>query len=211
MIYFQKLATSPEVKHQKYLNSTAILSVTNLIRNVVVDNKTASNYYPVHAFGQMVPSKQNKLHSEFIPYLSHALRNAVSEGDSHQIQVYIRALGNLGSPSILNVFEPYLEGQSPMSTFQRTLIVVSMDKLAKLFPAVAQPVLFKIYENVGEAHPVRCAAVFQLMYTYPSATLLQRMAYFTHVDPSYQARAAVKSAIQSAALLEPTNPAIASL
>lgn len=69
---------------------------------------------------------------------------------------------------------------------------------------MSRSVLFKIYQNVGEVHQVRVAAVFQLMRTTPPVAMLQRMAQFTHEDPSQQVQAAVESAIRSAAKL--TNP-----
>ncbi|XP_046405787.1 vitellogenin-A1-like [Ischnura elegans] len=196
------LATSPEVTKQPLLNSTAILSFANLARKAQVNNVTAHNLYPVHAFGRLSPINPKAVAEEYIPYMAKHLRAAVKDGDSHKIQVYIRALGNLGHPKILSVFEPYLEGKEPMSTFQRTLMVTSLNKLAKVFPQVARRVLFNVYQNLGESHEVRCAAVLVLMRTAPPAFMLQRMAEFTNRDPSLQVTAVVKSAIQSAAALQ---------
>jgi len=70
------------------------------------------------------------------------------------------------------------------------------------YPKLARSVLYKVYENVGECHEVRCAAVFQLIRTAPPAAMLQRMAEFTHHDPSRHVNSAVKSALVSAANLD---------
>lgn len=200
------MATKSEVIKQQYLNTTAILAFTDLVRRAQVNNATAHNYYPVHSFGRLSPKNTPAVEREYIPYLARALKHAVSQADSHQIQVYIRALGNVAHPRILSVFEPYLEGKESMSNFQRLLIVASMDQMAKVYPKVARQVLFRVYQNSGESYQVRSAAVFQLMKTNPPAAMLQRMAEYTNNDHSNQVSAAVKSAIESAALLHgPAN------
>jgi Lipoprotein amino terminal region len=195
----QDLATKPDVASQLFLNTTAILAFTTLVRKAQVNNITAHNYYPVHSFGPLSPVDSAAFSQDYLPYFGQKLKNAVKEADSHKIQVYIRALGNLGHPKILSVFEPYLEGKVPMSDFQRLLMVISLDKLVRVYPVTARKVLFNLYQNTGEAHEVRCAAVFQLMKANPPASMLQRMAEFTNYDLSTQVNAAVKSAIQSAA------------
>lgn len=94
------------------MNTTAILAFTNLIRKVQVNNETSHNRFPVHSFGRPISKKaQQAINTEYIPYLAQQLSHAVKEGDSHKIQVYIRALGNTAHPKILSVFEPYLEGK----------------------------------------------------------------------------------------------------
>uniref|UniRef100_A0A0K8SAK3 Vitellogenin-1 n=1 Tax=Lygus hesperus TaxID=30085 RepID=A0A0K8SAK3_LYGHE len=204
---FFSLATSEEAQKQWFLNTSAILSFTNLVRKAQVNNDTAHNQYPTHAFGRLSPKKQAQkaVSEKYIPYLQSQLRKAVSQGDSPKIQVYIRALGNTAHPKILSVFEPYLEGKEPMSDFQRLTIVASMDQMTKTYPKLARSVLFKIYQNGGDAPEVRSAAVMQLMKTNPPAELLQRMAQNTNSDHSQQVNSAVKSAIESAAKLRTPN------
>lgn len=92
-----------------------------------------------------------------------------------------------------------------MSDFQRLTIVASMDKMTKTYPKLARSVLFKIYQNAGDASEVRVAAVMQLMKTNPPAQILQRMAENTNNDHSKDVNAAVKSAIESAAKLRTPN------
>lgn len=102
---------------------------------------------------------------------------------------------------MLKVIEPYFEGAEDASDFQRLAMVAAMDKLTEMHPKLARSILFKIYQNTGEACEVRCAAVFQLMRTNPPASMLQRMAQFTNWDLNKQVNSAVKSAIESAAEL----------
>jgi Lipoprotein amino terminal region len=195
----QELASSQLVRDQRFLNVTAIQAFADLARKAQVNNVTAHNRFPVHAFGRLSSVNLPALTDEYLPYMAQKLKNAVREADSHKIQVYIRALGNLGHPKILSVFEPYLEGKVAMSDFQRLLMVISLDKLVRVYPVTARKVLFNIYQNTGEAHELRCAAVFQLMKANPPAYMLQRMAEFTNYDLSTQVNAAVKSSIQTAA------------
>lgn len=180
------------------------MALTNFLNRAQVNNQSAYNYYPVHSFGRLSDRNNKIVRDEVIPHLARELKQAVKDEDSHKIQVYIRALGNLGHPAILNVFEPYLEGQVMITAFQRLAIVVSLDKLTQNYPRLARSVLYKIYQNVGEVHQIRVAAVFQLMRTSPPTAMLQRMAQFTHEDPSEHVQAAVESAIRSAAKL--THP-----
>lgn len=180
------------------------MAVTDFLNKAQVNNQSAYNYYPVHSFGRLSDRDNKIVRDEVIPYLARELKQAVKEEDSRKIQTYIRALGNLGHPKILSAFEPYLEGQVPVTDFQRLAIVVALDKLTMNYPRLARSVLYKIYQNVGEVHQVRVAAVFQLMRTAPPTSTLQRMAQFTHEDPSEHVQAAVESAIRSAAKL--THP-----
>ncbi len=199
--FIQHFATNEQVQKQYNVNATALITFTEFLNRAQVNNHSAYNYYPVHAFGRLANRHYEIVSKEVIPYLAKELKQAVKEEDSLKIQVFVRALGNLGYPEILAVFEPYLEGQMQVTPFQRLGMVVAMDKLVQNYPRLARSVLFKIYQNVGEAHPVRCAAVFQLMRAAPTTSMLQRMAEFTHEDPSTHVNSAVKSAIQSAARL----------
>lgn len=198
---FQELVKSPEVVNQPRLNTTIITTFTKLVRLAQVNPKTMHTRYPVHAFGYLTRPDDTTVTEVYIPYFAQQLEQAVGTQDSHKIQTYITALGNIAHPKILQVFEPYLEGKQTVTDYQRTLIVVCLRKLAEIHPKTTRPVLYKIYSNVGEVYQVRVAAVYNLMKTVPTASMLQRMAQFTHEDPSYQVRSAVKSAIESAALL----------
>lgn len=178
------------------------MALTQFLNQAQVNNQSAYNYYPVHSFGRLADRNNRIVRDDVIPFLAKQLADAVKAEDSHKTLVFIRALGNLGHPKILAAFEPYLEGQKPVSDFQRTAIVAAMDQLAVNYPRLARSVLYKIYQNAGECHQVRCAAVFALMRTTPPVAMLQRMAEMTHHDPSNQVSAAVKSAIESAAQLQ---------
>ena len=202
---FFALIKKSEVQKQQFLNSSAILSFANLVRRAQVDNATAHYRYPTHVYGRLNPKKASAVARDYIPYLAQQLKSAVQNEDSHKVQVYTRALGNIAHPKILAVFEPYLEGQKQVSTFQRLHMVVALNKLAKISPKIARPVLFRLYQNAGDASEIRSAAVFLLMKTNPPASMLQRMAEFTNQDPSKQVRSVVKSAIESAANLQSQN------
>jgi predicted Zn-dependent protease len=171
-----------------------------------VDNAFAHDNYPVHILGRMVPKRFPPLTEDYIPHWGRSLNEAINEGDSQKVQVYIRALGNVGHPSILPVLEPYLEGKKSASKFQRILMVSALDRLANVYPKEAAAVLLKLYQNTGENHEIRCVAVSLLMRTNPSANMLQRMAEFTNADPDPQVSSMVQSAILSAANLQnPSN------
>lgn len=204
---FFELATSELVQKQKYLNSTALYALTGFLNRAQVNNHSVHSYYPVQSFGPESFNKKNQIVSrKVIPYLSHNLKAAVDADDSYKVLVYIRAIGNLGHPEILNVFEPYIEGKYPISDFQRLAIVTALDKLVENYPKLSRTVLYRMYQNIAETHQVRCAAIFQMMRTSPSAPMLQRMAESTHSDPSIHVRSAIQSAIRSAANLEKNSP-----
>ncbi|GLV61232.1 hypothetical protein CBL_21061, partial [Carabus blaptoides fortunei] len=198
---FYTLATDDKIENEQYLNDTAILSFAELARRVYVNKDISHNQYPVHAFGKFYNQHNEVVENEYIPYFAKQLKEAIHDADSHKIHVYTRALGNTGHPKILSVFEPYLEGDKQVTQFQRLLMVVCMDRLVYEEPKTARSVLYKIYQNEGEASEIRVAAVYQLMRTDPPASMLQRMAEATHTDSSNQVASAVKSAIQTAAKL----------
>ncbi|GLV61233.1 hypothetical protein CBL_21062, partial [Carabus blaptoides fortunei] len=198
---FYTLATDDKIENEQYLNDTAILSFAELARRVYVNKDISHNQYPVHAFGKFYNQHNEVVENEYIPYFAKQLKEAIHDADSHKIHVYTRALGNTGHPKILSVFEPYLEGDKQVTQFQRLLMVVCMDRLVYEEPKTARSVLYKIYQNEGEASEIRVAAVYQLMRTDPPASMLQRMAEATHTDSSNQVSSAVKSAIQTAAKL----------
>lgn len=200
--FFQELVKDQKIKLQPILNSTAVISFSDILREVAVNNQSSKLRYPVYINGRMVPKDFRPLTKKYIPYLGKELQEAIKEGNSPKIQVYIRALGKIAHPNILHYFEPYLEGQRNISHYQRLLVVTALKHLANLYPDVATPVLLSLYENLGEHREIRTAAVFMIMETNPSANTLQRMAEFTNIDTSKHVIAAVVSAIKSAANLQ---------
>lgn len=186
------------------LNTTALMTFTELVYQSQVHDRSIHNLYPVHTFGRLTSKHDQTVVREYIPFLAKELKKAVEDGDSNRIQTYIVALGNIGHPKILSVFEPYLEGETNMSVFQRSLIVGALDKLARNVPKLARNVLYKIYLNTMESHEVRCMAVYLLPLTNPPLSMLQRMAEFTNYDTNKHVNSAVKSTIESLASL--TNP-----
>nr|AGJ71349.1 vitellogenin [Chrysopa septempunctata]QBC41006.1 Vg1 [Chrysopa pallens] len=200
---FYEMCTSAQVVSQKYLNETAILATSDLVRIAFV-NYQHEKSRSMKSFPKLTSevAKHKFTTKEFIPYLSQKLKEAYQTGDSKQIQIYIRALGNVAHPQILSVFKPYLEGERKLTDFQRLFMVVAMDHLVYTYPKEARSVLYKIYANTGESSQVRSAAVFQFMRTQPPASMLQRMAEYTHVEPSKNVRSAIKSSIEAASQLK---------
>lgn len=199
---FFELVKNPVVMKQPLLNSTALLAFTELVRYSQISNSSIHNRYPVHSFGRLSSKHNQAVLRTYIPFLAEQLREAVKDGDSPRIQTYIVALGNIGHPKILAVFEPYLEGKIPVSTFQRTMMVSALSKLAELHPRLTRSVLYKIYLNANDVHDVRCVAVYLLMKTNPPLVMMQRMAEFSRHDPSKHVRFAVISTIRTVAQLK---------
>lgn len=198
---FRELTENKKVEEQKYLNATAITTFCSLVRRAQVDNHTAYSFYPTHAYGRLARKNALKL-EEIVENIERKMKKAAKHRDSESMLTYIRALGNLGSPVILRAFEPFLEGDAPSTQFQRMAIVVAMDKLAENYARQTRAILFKIFQNTGEADEVRSAAVFQLMRTNPPAQMLQLMASMANYDKSDDVASAVKTALESAAELE---------
>lgn len=192
------------VQQQKFLNTSAIMSFTDLVRRSQVNREAARNRYPVDVSSSS-SEHWKVVGNNYIPYLESQLKKAVSLGDSIKIQVYIQALGNTAHPKILAVYEPYLEGKSKISNFQRLTIIASLTEMTRVHPNEVRSVLYRIYQNQGDASEIRVAAVMQLMRTNPSAQMLQRMAEQTNYDHSKQVNSAVKSAIQTAASSDKQN------
>ncbi|WP_266164831.1 open beta-sheet domain-containing protein [Escherichia coli] len=185
-------------------NSTALLAYGNLLRTAVVDRDSAHNLFPVHIYGKLDPPSQSEPLQSYVKYLTNLLNRAVKNADSVGIQVYTRALGNIGHPSILKALLPYVFAEKQVSHFQRLLMVLALDRVTELYPNVLRPLLIQIYQSTGETHQIRSTAVLLIMGSNPSGSVLQRLAQFSKQDPSPQVASVVKTAIQSAAQL--SNP-----
>lgn len=198
----------PEVRKQESLNSTAILAFTDLVQRVYIDlhRDESHKQFPVHSFKNF-QTEQGKefVKKTVIRYFSEQLHRSISEADTQNIHLYIRALGNIAHKNILEAFEPYLEGQKPITQFQRMLMILSMDKIVYSYPVEARSVLYRIYQNIGEVPEVRIVAVHQLLRTSPPADMLQKMAQNTNKDTQEQVNAVVKSAIESICRLTGRN------
>lgn len=202
MTQFFNLAMSAEVREQKYLNSTVLIAATKFINMGQVNNWTASSYYPSHMYGRMARKHDNFVHEEILPRLSEGLNQAIQQDDSRKAQVYIKAIGNLGHRSILQVFAPFLEGRIQVSTYLRALMVDNLHTLAHQKDDYARAVLYNILRNTAEPYEVRVAAIQRIFPTHPKPAMMQAMAQMTHDDPSVHVRAVLKSSIESAAKLK---------
>lgn len=198
--YFE-FATSSFVQEQEHLNVTALLTYASTIGYCQVSNRTAYNRFPVYAYGFLSDRDYEVVALQAIPYFSYKLKEAAYEQDSEKFLIYTRALGYIAHPKILDVFTPYFEGQYPATRFQRLAIVVALHRFTDFYPKLARTVMYQIYQNIAEYHEVRCAAVYLLFKTEPPVAMLQRMAEYTHFDPSTYVSAAVKSALEYASEL----------
>ncbi|XP_050313480.1 vitellogenin [Anthonomus grandis grandis] len=205
---FFELATETQVRQQETLNQTCILSYTNLVHKVYINRNESHNQFPVHAFGSFYTKKGREfVKTTVIPHLKQELEKAISNADNNKIHVMIRALGNIGHKSILNVFQPYFEGEKQVSQFQRLMMVACMDRLADCYPHIARSVFYKIYQNTAELPEIRVVAVHQLIRANPPVEMLQRMAQYTNTDSQEEVNAAVKSVIESSCKLESSKHA----
>ncbi|CAG9828226.1 unnamed protein product [Diabrotica balteata] len=190
------------VKHQKVedqfpLNNTALTGFTDLLRKAVIQKNVAKSEYPVNSFGHFRTEESKQfVRKEVMPYLNERLQKAVQRGATHQIHAYIRAVGNLPDPRILEIFEPFLEGKQQSSQFQRLLMVLSMGKLTETHPEDALAVFFRIYQNPAEHPAVRIAAVFHIMRSRPTLQILQVMASNTNNEDNDYVNAVVKQSIE---------------
>ncbi|XP_032524894.2 vitellogenin-like [Danaus plexippus] len=204
MKQFFDLAMNPEVTKQMFLNDTALIAAAKLINMGQVNNETVHRYYPTHMYGRPSPKEDAFVINEILPRLSQELQLAIENGDSRKSQVYIKAIGELGHPAILDIFKPYLEGKIPASTYLRTRIIEHLYVLAKGRDDYVRAVLFSVLKNTAEPYEVRVAAIDKIFMSRPSTAMMMAMAQMTKDDPSIQVRAALKSAITSASELK--NP-----
>ncbi|CAH0697615.1 unnamed protein product [Spodoptera exigua] len=174
-------ATNPEVMGQQTVNVSALLAATKLSRF------NEANLYVVDTI---------------IPRLARELKQAVKNADSNKAQVYIRALGNLVKPEVLEVFAPYLDGTVAVSKYLRFQMVASLKALANSKNEYARAVLYSILRNTAEPYEVRVVAALNIFMAFPTAEMMQVMAHMTNDDPSTQVRAVLANGINFAAGLK---------
>jgi len=189
------------VQKQTFLNSTAPYAFAELLYNAQI-SKSVDSRYPTNIYGPLVPKNDESLKTTYIPYLARQLRKALEHKDSPRAQTYIMALSRLGHPEIFSIYEPYLEGEIPISTYERMLMVSTLIYVAENSPGFSRPILYKIYANAQESHEVRCAAIFPLMKTNPPLAILLRMAQYTNYDKDVNVNSVVKSVIESISELD---------
>ncbi|KAL3289384.1 hypothetical protein HHI36_022815 [Cryptolaemus montrouzieri] len=198
----KKQISTPQ-QSDSMLNETMLFSLSSLVNKVYVNKRVSHRQYPTHSFGTF-DTKEGRafVKNDLIPYLTKQLREAINGADSRKTFVYIRALGLCAHREIIYAFEPYLEGKVHCSQFQRFLMVLALQNVARIEPKTVGPILYRIYQNTGETTEVRVAAVYMLMLTNPSADMLQRMAMYTKLEANHKVCAAVKSAIESVSELK---------
>lgn len=201
MNQFFELALSPEVREQRFLNTSALIASTRFINMGHVDNSTAHSYYPTHMYGRLARKHDSFVLDNILPRLSEELKKAIERKDRSQAQVYIRAIGNLGHREILRVFAPYLEGKVKTSTFLRVQMLRNLQFVAKSHDKQARAVFYSILRNTAEPYEVRVAAIHNIFMTIPTNPMMLAMAQMTHEDPSVEVRAVLKFGIESAAQL----------
>ncbi|XP_052753066.1 vitellogenin-like [Galleria mellonella] len=202
MLQFFDFAMSDEVRQQKHLNDTALIVATRFINRGHVNNDTAHNFYPTHMYGRFCSRHDPFVVEKVLPRLSQEFKNAVEQEDSRKAQVYLKAIGNLGHRSVLEVFAPYLEGKIPVSTYLRREIIEHLDVLSYQKCHYTREVLYKILRNTAEPYEVRVAAIHNIMISNPTTSMMMAMAKMTHDDPSIHVRASLKTAIESASKLK---------
>lgn len=185
LICVQELISHPTVVHNNRVTRVALVAFSEIVYKARV------------LFPRSNLNLNQDIIENYIPYLKKGLDEAINENDGPLIQAYIVALGNLGHPKILSVFEPYLEGEKSVTKYERMLIVRSLYRLTMLTPEATRDVLYKIYLNYQEAYEVRCMAVYLYLLSKPSLPTLIRMAKYTNYDQSEQVNSAIKSGITS--------------
>ncbi|XP_055857779.1 vitellogenin-A1-like [Episyrphus balteatus] len=200
---FEKIIKNDQVRKQAGPGQypSILINFADLLRRAYSDKSYANNYYPVQSFGSFEKALGEIVTKEIVPWLGQRLADNINNKNQQRSQKYIRALGNVAHPKIVEVFETYLEDEKRASSFERLAIVAAFDKLAQSYPKYAQKVLYKIYSNVADEPEIRSMAVALLMRTDPPAAILQRMAMSTYNEPSIGVRTTIKSAINSAAQL----------
>lgn len=204
MIEFFKLAMSPVVQEQKYLNSSALIAATTFINKGQVNNSTAHSFYPTHMYGRLANKYDNFVVEEILPRLAQELQKAILTGDNHKALIYVKAIGHLGHRTIMEVFAPYLEGKVQVSTYLRASMVEILQLLAYQKDHYARAVLYSIMRNTAEPYEVRVLAAQGVFVSEPTGAMMHAMAEMTHKDPSLHVRAALKAGIETSAKL--TSP-----
>lgn len=203
---FEKLVKNENVRKEQNVHQGVLLGFTDLIRRAYSDVDSAYNYYPVQSFGSFRKELQSLVEKEILPYLDNELKESVKQQQHAHTLALIRALGNTGHPQIMGVFQKYLNADKSVAQliteFERSAMVIAMDKLTRTYPRFAREILEKIYFNSGENPEMRSMAVLQLIRADLPAGTLQKMAEFSNVDPSQNVQNLVRTLIYHASNLE---------
>ncbi|XP_031636119.1 vitellogenin-A1-like [Contarinia nasturtii] len=190
------------VREQSNVNTTAGIALSRFLHQAQVNRESAKKYYPVESYGRLGDRNSKLVSEEVIPYFAEMLKKAVDKKDVPKTLYAIRALGNLGDSKLPKVFEPYLTGKEKLSNFQRFAVLVAMGRYCQNNVKDGQTMLYKIFQDKGETSEIRSLAVFKLVRLNPLGSILLRMAETTNNEENNDVRAAVRSALESAARLQ---------
>lgn len=193
------MISEPRIAQQKCIHFSGIMAFSELLRNNYVSQKHKSEL-------SVGPVKSEEMVDRYIPYLVHQLEQGLLEKDETKIQTSIVALSFTGHPSVLPVFEPYLEGTKTMTKFQRFLMIASMSQLAKLHPKLVGPIFYKLYLDTRESHEIRSIAVQEFIMTNPPLITLQRIAKYTNIEKNVHINSIVKTTIENLAKIGTQRP-----
>ncbi|XP_032671067.1 vitellogenin-like [Odontomachus brunneus] len=190
---FYELIKSPEVRNQAVLNTTAPYAFSELVRYaLVMDQKYIYPYPETHS-----KTHKEEMLSTYISYFADELEEAYKAKRDSLIVTYIMALGNIGHPAVVRVFEPYLEGKYRLTTFQRTIMVSALGKVYPGTYKVIGPIMYKIYQNQKEHYQVRVMALNVLFKNNPPEHIMMNIAKTVSDERDVQVKNAVLTGIES--------------
>ncbi|XP_054280083.1 vitellogenin-1-like isoform X1 [Macrosteles quadrilineatus] len=176
-------------KDDEQLTITAVLSFSNLVRGACIAKASRQ-----HKFSSILtPVCDESYIARYIDWLSHKISS-----DAPLRRAYIEALGNVGSPHVIEILKSIAVNPKYSSYYRTSAIFAMRYQALKRQPEIA-PLLMSLYHNYSMPASARIASAALLVYSEPGLAMWQRLAISTWYEPSSAVSQFVSSTIHNIA------------
>lgn len=155
-----------------------------------------------NVYGKHIEEKDKNIADEYVEKLEVFLRQSLSVNNTHEIQLYIRSIGNIGSDKVYEVFDPYFNGDVYSSNFQRQSMVMAFENLGLRNNTLGLKRLYEIISSPGEDSAVRSLSCFMFMKFNPTLTEMAKVAQYLRYEQDKHVISAYNTALLAASKLE---------
>lgn len=185
-----------DLKSHPYFGAAAFVNFAQMAHRQCVSEHHKNYTIPTPVLGDHACTRRQVI-EELLPFFKERIESAQT---SWERAIYAQAIGNLGTPEVIEILRPYFYGEKDSNPRVRSTAMYALASW-KLPPVVRREVfdlLMKIVDNVGEHPEVRQRAIKVLLSWQPDASWWQRLAALTWHEPSRQMQAFITSTIHTA-------------
>jgi hypothetical protein len=180
------LIKSEKLRTLTIVQNVAVTSFTKLVQQACISEERKTSY-PVYVTGEFCSPDSRIVQEKLIPFLLSKLGSA---SNANERNLYLVALGALSHKNVISELIPYVDGSvmktgvRPVTELNRLLATYSLGNVGYTRPNLVIPVLMTIFSNPIESTEMRIAAFHCILKLNAPATVFQRIATVTRLEPA---------------------------